>query len=164
MKNRKNNLAGSILKGLNQAIEYEKGDLKARTIPPKNGGVSLEFLSDEHKKNFWTITNEDKNFSNNDIERTALFFIIAGSDELFLHRHDLYDFRERGIKINVNEDGPEIQAEPWHTSGTKALIRLAYNLYNGFDDGNCTPTKLLSSLDIENFSLALRAIQMRFNK
>lgn len=32
------------------------------------------------------------------IERTTSFFIIAGSDELFLHGHDLYDFIEHGYK------------------------------------------------------------------
>lgn len=65
----------------------------------------MEFLSDEHKKRFWAVKNEDKDYTPSDTERTALFFIIAGSEELFLHRHEIYNFKERGINIIVNYNG-----------------------------------------------------------
>ena len=98
-----------------------------------------------------------------DQERQALFFILAGNDELYNKIHNIYDFKGRMIKhdlLEVNEDSPDYIAEP-SSSGTK-LIRLAFNLYNSKNKADICDT--FAGLDRSNFELALTAIKIRFNQ
>ena len=49
------------------------------------------------------------------------------------------------------------------SSGMKSLIRLGFNLYNGWSDRYTTPMSLLGSLDNHNLQLVGNAIMTRFN-
>ena len=125
----------------------------------------MHFLNEQHKKNFWQICSEDKGFDQRDLERVALFYIIAGNDTLFSQRKNIYDFKERAIDVEIDEKGRVfIPGEAWHTSSTIALIRLAYNLFNGFKDERTNPMDLLSNLDDDNFDLAFNAMNIRFKR
>ena len=123
----------------------------------------MRFLNEQHKKNFWQICAEDEGFNQRDLERVALFYVIAGNDTLFSQRKNIYDFKDRAINIEIDENGKTfIHGEAWHTSGTLALIRLGYNLFNGFRDERTSPMDLLSSLDDKSFDLAFNAMAIRF--
>lgn len=128
-------------------------------------GFEMRFLGEQHKKNFWKISSEDKGFDQRDLERAALFYVIAGNDTLFSQRKNIYDFKDRAINVEIDENGNLfIPGEAWHTSSTIALIRLAYNLFNSFKDERTNPMDLLSSLDDDNFDLAINAITIRFRR
>lgn len=55
---------------------------------------------------------------------------------------------------------------PDFCSSSKKLIRLAFNLYNGYTDDNYNNDVLhiFSNLDSDNFELALTALRIRFNR
>jgi hypothetical protein len=48
-------------------------------------------------------------------------------------------------------------------SSSKELVRLAYNLFNGYEDECTTPRDLFYNLDRKNFLVAKGGIDMRFN-
>jgi len=51
----------------------------------------------------------------------------------------------------------------FNESGTGSLIRLCFNLYNGWSDRYTTPLSILSSLDSNNLKLAGNAIMIRLD-
>ncbi len=57
--------------------------------------------------------------------REALFYALGLNPDTVLHINDLYDFQEHCIE-------PEGLHQPWQTSGSLRVTRLAFNLYNGF--------------------------------
>jgi hypothetical protein len=90
-----------------------------------------------------------------DIERKAFFWIIAHNDDLYQKIRHIYDFIERGINPDCLDNG-----NVDFCSSSKALVKLAFNLYNGY------PADVRESfyiLDGDNFHIALDAIRMRFN-
>lgn len=105
-----------------------------------------------------------------DLERKALFYILSGNDDLYSKVNHIYDFDEHLIKpecLGVTEEmianGYEHNdsKEPDFCSSSRALVKLAFNLYNG------SPADVLSVfcvLEQENFDLAMDAIRIRLNK
>lgn len=114
------------------------------------------FLDAEHKKRFINIVTKD-NTSFRDTERASLFYIISGNYELYNNHRYVYDYSEHRICFSFKELGINF------SSGITSLIKLAFNLYNGWADEDTTPLNLLSSLDSSNFKLASNAIRIRFN-
>src|SRR5699024_3635275 len=98
---------------------------------------------------------ERDNTNDNDNERKAMFTIFAGNDELYSKIDDLYDFEERGININAFE---EVDL----SSGTYQLVKLAFNLYAYQNEANVA--EVFRNLDDENYKLAKKAIDVRFNR
>lgn len=91
-----------------------------------------------------------------DVERESLFYIIAGNDDLYRKVDYIYDFENRCIKPECLES-----EEVDFCSSTRKLIKLAFNLYNGY------PADVLDTfrnLDDNNFELALNALKIRFKK
>jgi len=75
------------------------------------------------------------------------------SDEIRKHVEDVFDFRENVIR-------PEGLNKGWQTSGSSCLIRLAFNLWNGWNaDGYATPYDLFSTSDV---AYMLEAIRIRY--
>lgn len=98
------------------------------------------------------LTSRDR-MRSSDKERAALFHIIAGSDELYKHVDDLYNFKDHAIKLSCLR-------KPWLTSGTRGLIKLGFNLYNGSQKS--TIYESFVYLDEKNTHLAIEAIKIRF--
>jgi len=48
------------------------------------------------------------------------------------------------------------------SSSAKALIRLGFNLYNGYSDDRTNPMDIFYSLDSSNYNLAMFATDLRF--
>ena len=89
-----------------------------------------------------------------DTERESLFYIIAGNDELWKLREQIYNFKEQCIEPDILESGI--------CTSSKTLIKIGFNLFNSY------PTESImdcfSGLDEHNFELAMRAIRLRLNK
>lgn len=92
-----------------------------------------------------------------DWERVSLFYIVAGSEKLYRKRYYLYDFKERCIRTCIKESGEDFSSSEW------ALIKLGFNLYNGYREENMTPIDLFWNLDDQNKRTAYNAIGFRFN-
>lgn len=84
----------------------------------------LTYLNDDHKRFFETQL-ETYKVASYDRERVSLFYVLGLSSILREHINELY--YEGGI--NPCAIGLEFQ-----TSGTKALTRLAFVLYNDFKE------------------------------
>lgn len=97
---------------------------------------------------------EKDNANPKDTERKALFFLIAGNDELWKLQEQIYDFEDHSIKPEILDGGI--------CTSSKTLIRIGFNLYNSY------PTEsILDSfyvLDDNNFELVIQAIRIRLNK
>lgn len=93
-----------------------------------------------------------------DVERKALFYILANNDDLYSKIHHLYNFQHDYAETDCFEKGLVD-----FTSGSSALIRLGFNLFNGYKDNKSDVLNILSKLDSDNFELAMEAIQIRFH-
>lgn len=113
------------------------------------------FLDSRHKGDFLELLCLD-NTCPSDQERLALFFIIAGNLELFSKRECIYDFKEHRLRKGLNRN------QLCLSSGICALLILARNLYNGYDDGRASPLRLFWNLNADNALLAANAIRIRF--
>lgn len=98
---------------------------------------------------------ERDNTRDNDMERKALFTIFAGNDDLYSKVDKLYDFAEHAINL----DGLE-QADL--SGGAYQLVKLAFNLYSSNSETNVA--EVFRSLDRDNYDLALKVIDVHFNK
>ena len=99
----------------------------------------------------------EDDMSPSDSERASLFYIIAGNDDLYRKRRFIYDCCEHCIRVCLEN------ADVDFSSGMRSLIRLGFNLYNGWSDRYTTPIYLLGSLDSRNLLVAGNAIMIRFN-
>ena len=90
-----------------------------------------------------------------DLERRALFHIIAGNDELYSNVNNIYDFEENVIKTECLEGDGEV----YLSSSSRKLLKLAYHLYNGYE---ASVIEVFSGLGDEDAKLAIEAIKIRF--
>ena len=99
------------------------------------------------------------NIHKDDIERKTLFYIISGNNDLSIKQDFIYDFNENFINLDtLNSKDIDF------CSSSKSLIRLGFNLYNGYSDDYTNPLCLLQNLDSKNYILANNAINMRFDR
>ncbi len=114
------------------------------------------FKNDEHQQRFMHLVAEDGMYPK-DVERQVLFYILSGNHVLYQKRHHIYDFSEHMIS-------PEclIASEVEFSTSSKALIRLGFNLYNGYTDTGISPLDIYYSLDEANYILAQESINIRF--
>lgn len=118
----------------------------------------MRFLNESHALNFQNLILVDDTHPS-DHERFSLFYILGSDENLFLKRAHIYDFKEHAIR-------PEILTEPKVDlcSSQKSLVRLAFNLYNGFEDEYTNPRDLLKNLDSENGFVAMQAMMLNFER
>lgn len=115
------------------------------------------FASPAHRERFLSIVAEDGMLPG-DSERASLFYLLAGNDDLYRKRRFIYDPAEHCIRICFENPSVDL------SSGAGALVRLGFNLYNGWSDRYTTPLSILGSLDSHNLQLAGNAITIRFNR
>lgn len=115
----------------------------------------MSFTSPIHRERFAKMAHQDGMFPY-DVERASLFFIITGNDDLYKKRNHIYHTEEHGIHLCL-----ECQDVDFSSSG-RALIRLGFNLYNGWSDSRTTPISILGCLDSQNLLLAEIAFKIRF--
>lgn len=118
----------------------------------------MKFLSEQHAINFKNLMISDDTCIY-DQERFSLFYILGSDENLFLKREYIYDFEEHAIR-------PEIltQHKVDLCSSQKALIRLAFNLYNGFEDEETSPRAIMKNLDRRRGFVAMQAMMLNFER
>lgn len=124
-------------------------------IPKNNNPSNNDHTSEDPRLNnrFKELIGKDRT-SNTDTERLALLWILANNDDLYFKVNSIYDFAERQIRPECLEGTIDL------CSGSRRMVRLAFNLFNGF------PADVLDSfscLDSDNFKLTMEAIKIRFN-
>jgi len=105
-------------------------------------------------ENYYKLIERDNTHPENH-ERRALFTIFSENKELYAKIDNLYDFEEHWIKTDCFEKVD-------FSSGNRKMVELAFNLYNNYDCS--TPLEIFSLLDSDNYDLAMKAINIRFNK
>ncbi|TYQ15354.1 UNVERIFIED_CONTAM: hypothetical protein Cloal_1797 [Acetivibrio alkalicellulosi] len=115
----------------------------------------MNFLNNTHKNNYFKLL-QKINLHPGDTERKALFYIISGNSDLFKKRCFIYDFFNNCIKPDLMNENVDF------CSSSKSLIRLGFNLYNGYTDPYTSPLNILGSLNHSNLLLASNAINIRF--
>lgn len=114
------------------------------------------FKNQEHQEKFIMIAMED-GIHSKDIERKSLFYILSGNKDLYQKRHHIYDFGNHMIRTECLSS-----SEGDFSASSKALIRLGFNLYNGYTDTFVSPLEIYYNLDEENYILAQESIDIRF--
>jgi hypothetical protein len=116
----------------------------------------MYFIDKNHVTNYQKLLFQDHTHPKN-IHRKSLFYIISGNEDLYLRRYSIYDFGIHEIlPINLVNELMSLG------DGSRMLLRLAYNLYNGFDDGNLTPRDIFYVMNKRDFIVAKGGIDMRF--
>ncbi len=116
----------------------------------------MRFQNREHESNLIRLMLKDKS-NPKDMERLAMFYILAGNSDLYSKVNQIYDFDEHLIKLEcLTNRSVDL------CSSARALVELGFNLYNGYEDKNFTPMDILSNLDSEKFSLAMESLNVRF--
>jgi hypothetical protein len=115
----------------------------------------MRFLNKEHENKLMDLIQKDGTHPK-DVERVSLFYILSGNIDLYAKARHIYDFVNHQIVPDCLDDGG---ADFCFSS--RALIRLGYNLYNGFQDDQTSPIQLLSGLDSDNYLLATGSIDIR---
>ncbi|GMQ60459.1 hypothetical protein AN1V17_48590 [Vallitalea sediminicola] len=108
----------------------------------------MKFLSMEHKKRVLNLLQRENTYPR-DVERLALFYIIAGNTDVHRKVNNIYNFEHHQIKPDCLYD-----CRVDFCNSSRALVKLAYNLFNGYQDKNVSPFDLLLDLDMGNFHLA----------
>lgn len=117
----------------------------------------MVFLNDSHKSNFQKLLFLST-LNTYDSERKSLLYLISGNNDIFVKKKHIYDFsNNHAIFKGFNQCNVDF------CSSSKALIRLALNLFNGYTDKYTDPLNLLAYLDNNNCTLAINAIKIRFN-
>ncbi len=111
---------------------------------------------ERHNSRFKTLLERD-NTNDGDSERKALFWLLSGNLDLYEKVDYIYDFEDNMIKTECFEKVD-------FSSGARSLVRLAFNLYNSSNIENADVMSVLSSLDSDNFELAMQSIRIRFNR
>lgn len=94
-----------------------------------------------------------KKCENADSYHRALFYTLGMNLEVRNNIERVFDFREDAIK-------PECLEAGWQTSGSERVVRMAFNLWNGWNgDGLATPYDLY---DCEYAPYMLEAVKLRY--
>jgi len=118
-------------------------------------GMDAYFTDQVHQDRFASLIAADHTRWS-DTERISLFYLISGNGDLYSKRRYIYDFEDHAIKHCIGT------GEVDFSSGMAALLRLGFNLYNGYKDNYTAPLDVFRNLDHNNRFLAYCAIRLRF--
>lgn len=91
-----------------------------------------------------------------DKERNALFLIVSRNKDLFDKVNHIYDFQENVILPDcIDSDDVDF------SSSSRALLKLGFNLYNGYP---ADIHEVFSLLDEDQTDTALEAIRYRYSR
>jgi hypothetical protein len=117
----------------------------------------MYFIDKNHVTNYQKLLFQDHTHPK-DIHRKSLFYIISGNEDLYLRRYSIYDFGNHEIlPFNLVDERMSLG------DGSRMLLRLAYNLYNGFDEGKLTPRDVFYVMNKRDFIVAKGGIDLRFD-
>lgn len=125
--------------------------------------MDIGFLNEDHKARFIDYCNR-AHIHSGDVERKALFYILAGCNDLVTKGiNRMYDFQENIVKFSPVPEQMEKDFQPFSfCSSSHALLKLALNLYNsGYESLSIADT--FYNLDNNHRILAINAMLIRFN-
>lgn len=98
--------------------------------------------------------------NNEDKERKAFFYVIAGNNDLYKQVNKIYDFEQQQLRC-IDFNGEITLEGLFLSSSSKALLNLALELYN--QSTHISVDDVFKSLDSNNSKLAINAIKIRFS-
>jgi hypothetical protein len=116
---------------------------------------NISFLNTQHEEQFNKLL--EATCYPHDRERKSMFYIIAGSNELFSYIDRIYDFNNEELKLCS-----KLGKLNTICSSSKALLKLALQLYNSANNKQSVYDTFIY-LDNDNKRLACEAIKIRFN-
>lgn len=106
----------------------------------------MVYLSKEHEVRFYKLLKEDHTKAW-DKERQSLLYILAGSVDLYQKKKRIYNTEKHRIIPCIASVGRETIDL---SSGSKALVQLGFQLYNGSNEKDCNISNIFGPLDEEN--------------
>ncbi|MGV8150044.1 MAG: DUF6075 family protein [Alkaliphilus sp.] len=116
----------------------------------------MKFKDYSHWNKYRKLTEADM-MHPHDTDRKPLFYIMSSNDDLFNKSHFIYNFSENYINLDCL-DSSKVD----FCSSSKALIRLGFNLYNGYTDKHTSPVEIFYNLEEKNHDIAKAAIDIKF--
>jgi len=113
--------------------------------------MNIRFKDTEHEQSFLEFIASDT-VEVNDVERLSLFYLLALNKDTRRSINSLYNFEGRHIE-------PEALDRGWQTSSSRKVTKLAFNLFNNFNDreyDDFSPLELFSTSDALYMSEALK--------
>lgn len=89
-----------------------------------------------------------------DVGREALFYLLAFNTNTTKHINKLYDFNKHMIKSDALNQG-------FQTGSSKKVTLLAFNLFNGYSEGEDTTPLNIFSIG-KDMEYLLEAMRIRF--
>lgn len=118
--------------------------------------MKCRFNDEKHEERFYSMLISDRT-SDRDRERQAMFYIIAGNQELYNHVRQIYSYQTHRLRPN------SLNKLRCMCSSSQKLLRLSLHLYNSINLSDMTPYNLLNNLDRDNLNLALNGMLLRFS-
>ena len=87
--------------------------------------MDIKFKDAQHEERF----NELRERIRDDVYRLPAAYLFALNDECYRHVNELYDF-------DANAIAPEGLEAEWQTGTSRRCTKLAFNLYNGWEQCN----------------------------
>lgn len=140
------------IQGVSETEIAYKNDISTRTVNRIVNRVEEGNFLYNHEDRLACLLERDGT-NERDLERKSLFYILSGNIDLYNKVDHIYDFEANSIKSKCLESG-----ETDFCSSSRNLIKLAYNLYNGY---GADVLETFAGLDQDNFNLAMEAIKMR---
>ena len=86
----------------------------------ERGKKEIIFRNKEHENFYWAYFLKCRY---QDVYHAALVYCLGIDRDTRDHVNEIYDFKTGLVKTECLHDG-------WQTSGSKKIVRMAYNLYN----------------------------------
>lgn len=97
-------------------------------------GMKVKFIDAAHKEFFQSIQREAKVW---DSYHKALFYVLGICPDCRKHIKDLFNFNRKSEYYGIKHT--TAFQHGWHTSGSMACVRMAFNLWNGYQDDRTSP-------------------------
>lgn len=112
--------------------------------------MKIKFKDSKHKEFYFSQIEKCRNW---DKYHRALMYTLGLSADCREHITDLYNYKDSEIIIEGLE-------QAWITSGSRRVVLMAFNLFNGFMDGEeSTPYSLFSDSNAAFFYQAIRLLE-----
>lgn len=142
------------IEGVSETEIAYKNDISTRTVNRIVNRVEEGNVYYNHEDRLACLVERD-GMNERDLERKSLFYILSGNRDLYDKIDYIYDFKTNSIKSECLEN-----ESVDFCSSSRNLIKLAYNLYNGY---GADVLETFAGLDKNNFDIAMEAIRMRLN-
>lgn len=115
--------------------------------------MKIRFKDTKHKEFFLSMQDKCREW---DVFHKALMYTLGISESCRDHISDLFCFDQSSEYYGIKYE--TAFAHGWQTSSSAVCVRLAFNLFNGFNDSETDPVNIFDS---DNFIYFVEAIKIR---